>query len=62
MGHHALLGERWSDQMGVGGKGMGGLGIPCPLNFASQEKGCPVKRERLSETSPAFRILSVEPR
>lgn len=26
------------------------------------EKGCPVKRERLSETSPAFRILSVEPR
>nr|KAF6402798.1 tRNA methyltransferase 1 [Rousettus aegyptiacus] len=24
--------------------------------------GCPVKRERLSETSPAFRILSVEPR
>nr|XP_045235652.1 tRNA (guanine(26)-N(2))-dimethyltransferase isoform X2 [Macaca fascicularis] len=26
------------------------------------EKECPVKRERLSETSPAFRILSVEPR
>ncbi|XP_077893122.1 tRNA (guanine(26)-N(2))-dimethyltransferase isoform X3 [Ictidomys tridecemlineatus] len=26
------------------------------------EKTCPVKRERLSETSPAFRILSVEPR
>ncbi|NP_001230379.1 tRNA (guanine(26)-N(2))-dimethyltransferase [Sus scrofa] len=26
------------------------------------EKQCPVKRERLSETSPAFRILSVEPR
>ncbi|XP_006918808.1 tRNA (guanine(26)-N(2))-dimethyltransferase isoform X1 [Pteropus alecto] len=26
------------------------------------EKGCPVKRERLSETSPAFRILSLEPR
>ncbi|KAM6218757.1 tRNA (guanine(26)-N(2))-dimethyltransferase [Rhynchocyon petersi] len=25
------------------------------------EKQCPVKRERLSETSPAFRILSVEP-
>ncbi|XP_075404009.1 tRNA (guanine(26)-N(2))-dimethyltransferase isoform X1 [Tenrec ecaudatus] len=25
------------------------------------EKECPVKRERLSETSPAFRILSVEP-
>lgn len=48
--------------MGVGGKGMGGLSIPCPLTFVSQEKGCPVKRERLSETSPAFRILSVEPR
>uniref|UniRef100_A0A8C9JW36 tRNA (guanine(26)-N(2))-dimethyltransferase n=1 Tax=Panthera tigris altaica TaxID=74533 RepID=A0A8C9JW36_PANTA len=26
------------------------------------EKECPVKRERLSEASPAFRILSVEPR
>ncbi|OWK12423.1 TRMT1 [Cervus elaphus hippelaphus] len=26
------------------------------------EKECPVKRERLSESSPAFRILSVEPR
>ncbi|KAI5758609.1 unnamed protein product [Gulo gulo] len=26
------------------------------------EKECPVKRERLSETSPAFRILGVEPR
>uniref|UniRef100_A0A452SC03 tRNA (guanine(26)-N(2))-dimethyltransferase n=1 Tax=Ursus americanus TaxID=9643 RepID=A0A452SC03_URSAM len=26
------------------------------------EKVCPVKRERLSESSPAFRILSVEPR
>uniref|UniRef100_A0A8C9DFK6 tRNA (guanine(26)-N(2))-dimethyltransferase n=1 Tax=Prolemur simus TaxID=1328070 RepID=A0A8C9DFK6_PROSS len=26
------------------------------------EKECPVKRERLSETSPAFRILSMEPR
>ncbi|KAM8765473.1 tRNA (guanine(26)-N(2))-dimethyltransferase [Rhynchonycteris naso] len=26
------------------------------------EKKCPVKRERLSETSPAFRILNVEPR
>uniref|UniRef100_H0XN43 tRNA (guanine(26)-N(2))-dimethyltransferase n=1 Tax=Otolemur garnettii TaxID=30611 RepID=H0XN43_OTOGA len=26
------------------------------------EKECPVKRERLSETSPAFRILSVKPR
>uniref|UniRef100_A0A8C8TL21 tRNA (guanine(26)-N(2))-dimethyltransferase n=1 Tax=Peromyscus maniculatus bairdii TaxID=230844 RepID=A0A8C8TL21_PERMB len=26
------------------------------------EKECPVKRERLSETSPAFRILAVEPR
>uniref|UniRef100_G1RRE0 tRNA (guanine(26)-N(2))-dimethyltransferase n=1 Tax=Nomascus leucogenys TaxID=61853 RepID=G1RRE0_NOMLE len=26
------------------------------------EKECPVKRERLSETSPAYRILSVEPR
>ncbi|XP_070272308.1 tRNA (guanine(26)-N(2))-dimethyltransferase isoform X1 [Myotis yumanensis] len=26
------------------------------------EKQCPVKRERLSETSPAFRILNVEPR
>ncbi|XP_073743815.1 tRNA (guanine(26)-N(2))-dimethyltransferase isoform X2 [Callorhinus ursinus] len=26
------------------------------------EKECPVKRERLSATSPAFRILSVEPR
>ncbi|XP_004872480.1 tRNA (guanine(26)-N(2))-dimethyltransferase isoform X1 [Heterocephalus glaber] len=26
------------------------------------EKECPVKRERLSETSPAFRILSAEPR
>ncbi|KAM6149047.1 tRNA (guanine(26)-N(2))-dimethyltransferase [Erethizon dorsatum] len=25
------------------------------------EKECPVKRERLSETSPAFRILGVEP-
>ncbi|XP_036897743.1 tRNA (guanine(26)-N(2))-dimethyltransferase isoform X2 [Sturnira hondurensis] len=25
-------------------------------------KECPVKREKLSETSPAFRILSVEPR
>ncbi|XP_017520003.2 tRNA (guanine(26)-N(2))-dimethyltransferase isoform X2 [Manis javanica] len=25
------------------------------------EKGCPVKRERLSEASPAFRILSTEP-
>ncbi|XP_013210528.1 tRNA (guanine(26)-N(2))-dimethyltransferase isoform X3 [Microtus ochrogaster] len=26
------------------------------------EKECPVKRERLSESSPAFRILAVEPR
>nr|XP_003468399.1 tRNA (guanine(26)-N(2))-dimethyltransferase [Cavia porcellus]XP_013006376.1 tRNA (guanine(26)-N(2))-dimethyltransferase [Cavia porcellus] len=26
------------------------------------EKQCPVKRERLSESSPAFRILAVEPR
>uniref|UniRef100_A0A8C2W069 tRNA (guanine(26)-N(2))-dimethyltransferase n=1 Tax=Chinchilla lanigera TaxID=34839 RepID=A0A8C2W069_CHILA len=26
------------------------------------EKECPVKRERLSETSPAFRILGAEPR
>lgn len=26
------------------------------------EKECPVKRERLSETSPAWRILSVEPK
>ncbi|XP_040846706.1 tRNA (guanine(26)-N(2))-dimethyltransferase [Ochotona curzoniae] len=26
------------------------------------EKGCPVKRERLSETSPAWRILSLEPK
>ncbi|XP_058146475.1 tRNA (guanine(26)-N(2))-dimethyltransferase isoform X2 [Dasypus novemcinctus] len=26
------------------------------------EKECPVKRERLSQSSPAFRILSVEPR
>ncbi|XP_021566340.1 tRNA (guanine(26)-N(2))-dimethyltransferase isoform X2 [Carlito syrichta] len=26
------------------------------------EKQCPVKRERLSDTSPAFRILSMEPR
>nr|XP_012807664.2 tRNA (guanine(26)-N(2))-dimethyltransferase [Jaculus jaculus] len=26
------------------------------------EKECPVKRDRLSESSPAFRILSVEPR
>lgn len=42
--------------------GEGRLSIPWPLTFASQEKQYPVKRERLSETSPAFRILSVEPR
>lgn len=41
---------------------MGRLDIPWHLTFAFQEKECPVKRERLSETSPAFRILSVEPR
>ena len=28
----------------------------------SQEKANPVKREKLSETSPAFKILSTEPR
>lgn len=50
----------------AGGQGRGGgLGAPWAyhvLDLCPQEKECPVKRERLSESSPAFRILAVEPR
>lgn len=36
--------------------------LTCMFGRLSQEKANPVKREKLSETSPAFKILSTDPR
>lgn len=52
----------WFRQEGKGGVVAWVLLWLSLLDVCPQEKECPVKRERLSESSPAFRILAVEPR